>query len=156
MCYISNSETCQTSIQHQIHMVIQHYLCPKLYQRSFHLSLVLPSCMVVPVRDLGNKSVFSSSNTHFQQSFQLPTVSSSNYTGIDKFFTGLFPDNYDEMRGRFSSPNIQVSRNSLVSSTKSLVAYHKRMECNNTMIEDVNMDNDSPELSYKMTQEKTS
>jgi len=112
--------------------------------------------MVVPVRDLGNKSVFSSSNMHFQKSFQLPTVSSSNYTGINKFFTGLFPDNYDEMRGRSSSPNIQVSRNSLVSSTKSLVAYYKRMECNNTMIEDVNMDNDSPELSYKTTQEKTS
>jgi len=120
------------------------------------LSEVTPSCMVVPVRDLGNKSVFSSSNTHFQQSFQLPTVSSSNYTRIDKFFAGLFSDNYDEMRGRSSSPNIQVSRNSSVFSTKSLVAYHKRMECNNTMIEDVNMDNNSPKLLYKMTQEKTS
>ena len=122
---------------------------------SYH-HFVPPSCMVAPVRDLGNKSVFSPSNTHSQQNFQLPTVFSSNYTGMDKFFAGPSPDNYDEVRGRTSSPNIQFSRNSLVSSTKSSVAYHERMERNNAMIEDVDMNDVSPELSYKMTQEKTS
>jgi len=112
--------------------------------------------MVVPVRDLGNKSVFSPLNMHSQQSFQLPTVFSSNYTGVDKFFAGPSPDNYDEVRGRTSSPNIQVSRNSSVSPTKSSVAYHERIACNNTMIEDINMNDISPELSYETTQEKTS
>ena len=110
--------------------------------------------MVVLVRDLGNKSVFFSSNTHFQQSFQLPTVFLSNYTGMDKFFAESSPDNYNEVRGRTFSPNIQVSRKLLVSSTKSLVAYHKRIEHNNAMIKDIYMNNVSSKLSYKTTQEK--
>ena len=38
-----------------------------------------------------------------------------------------------------------------MSFTKSSVIYHERMECNN---EDVNMNDDSHALSYKMTQEK--
>jgi len=62
--------------------------------------------MVAPVRDLGNKSVFPPSNIHSQQSFQLPTVFLSNYIEIDKFFVGPSPDNYDEVRGKTSSPNI--------------------------------------------------
>ena len=107
--------------------------------------------MVAPVRDLGNKSVFSSSNMHSQQSFQLPTVFLSNYTEMDKFFAGPSPDNYDEVRGRTSLPNIQVSRNLSVSSTKYSVVFHERMEHNNTMIEDIDMNDVSPELSYKTT-----
>ena len=78
----------------------------------------------------------------------------SNYTEIDKYFAGPSPDNYDEVRDRISSPNIQVSRNLLVSSTKSLIAYHERIECNNA--EDININNVSSKLSYKTTQEKTS
>jgi len=110
------------------------------------LSLVLPSCMVVSIRDLRNKSVFFSSNMHSLQSFQLPTVFSSNHTEIDQFFAGPSPDNYNEVRGRTISPSVQISRNSSVSSTKSSVAYHERMEHNNTTIEDINMDNVSPGL----------
>ena len=81
---------------------------------------------------------------------------SSNYIEVDKFFAGPSPNNYNEMRGRTSSPNIQVSRNSLVSSTKSLVAYHEKIECNNTIIEDIDMNDVSPELLYETIQEKTS
>ena len=128
----------------------------RLLKYVFLLFLVPLSCMVAPIRDLGNKSVFSPSNTHSQQSFQLPTVFLSNYIEMDKFFAEPSPDNYNEMRGRTSSPNIQVSRNSLVSSTKSLVAYHEKIECNNTIIKDINMNDISPELLYETTQEKTS
>ena len=70
------------------------------------LSLVLPFCMVVPIRDLENKSVFFSSNMHSLQSFQLPTVFSSNHTGMDQFFVGPSPNNYNEVRGRTISPSI--------------------------------------------------
>ena len=110
--------------------------------------------MVVPIRDLGNKSVFFSSNTHSLQSFQLPTVFSSNHTGMDQFFTGPSPDNYNEVRGRTISPSIHVSRDLLVSSTKSSTAYHERIEHNNATIEDINMDDVSPRLLYETIQEK--
>ena len=41
-----------------------------------------------------------------------------------------------------------------MSSTKSLVVYHEKMECNNAMIIDVNIDDNSPALSYETAQEK--
>ena len=75
---------------------------------------------------------------------------------MDKFFAGPSPNNYDEVRGRTSSLNIHISRNSLVSSTKSSVVYYERMEQNHTMIEDIDMNDVSPKLSYEMTQKKTS
>ena len=106
--------------------------------------------MVAPVRDLGNKFAFFSSNTHLQQDLQLPTVFPSNHTGMD-ILPGYSPDNYNEVRGRRVSHKSQGSRDLSMSSTKSSVIYHERMECNN---EDVDMDDDSHALSYKMTQEK--
>ena len=120
-------------------------------KKSPLLSLIPPSCMVVPIRDLGNKFVFFSLNMHSQQSFQLPTVFLSKYTGMDNIFTETAPDNYDEVRGRTLLSNIQVSRNSLVSFTKSSVVYHERMKCNNTIIKDIDMNNVFPGLSYEMT-----
>jgi len=132
-------------------------VCSALYFVVFPttlLSLVPPSCMVAPIRDLGNKYVFFSSNMHSLQSFQLPTVFSSNHTGIDQFFAGSSPDNYNEVRGRTISPSVQVSRDLLVFSTKSSVAYYERMEHNNTTIENINMDNVSPGLPYETTQKK--
>ena len=91
---------------------------------------------------------------HSQHNLQLPTVCPTSYTGMEDFFSGKTPDNYDEVRGRTASSKLQVSRDSSMSSTKSSVAYHKRMESNNVIIEDIDMDEDSPGLSYKMTQEK--
>jgi len=78
----------------------------------------------------------------------------SNHTGIDQFFAGPSPDNYDEVRGRTISHNIYVSRDSSVFSTKSSVAYHKRMKHNNVTIEDIDIDNVSPRLPCKIIQGK--
>jgi len=64
------------------------------------------------------------------------------------------PDNYDKVRDKTSSPKPQSSRASSMSLTKYLVAYHERMEYNNSLNEDINMDNDSPWLSYETPQEQ--
>ena len=112
------------------------------------LSLVPPSCMVVPVRDLGNKFTSFSSNTIPLQIFELLTVSHSNNTGMD-FFAGSSPDNYDEMRGRSSLTKGNISRDSSMYSSKSSIAYHEKMELNNTMDIDVDIDDNSPALFYE-------
>jgi len=111
------------------------------------LSLIPSSHMVAPIRDLGNNSFSFSSNIHSQQDFQLPTVFSMNCIGMDSLFSGSFPDNFDDIRGRTPTSKLQVSRDLSLSSTKSLVAYHKRMEGNNAM----NIDDVSSALSYEMT-----
>ena len=85
---------------------------------------------------------------HPQQTFNLPTVSSSTNTGMDILPRNI-PDNYDEVRNRTSSPKLQFSRASSMPLTKSSVAYYERMEYNNGLNKDINMDNDSPQLSYK-------
>jgi len=74
--------------------------------------------MVAPVRDLENKSFSFSSNTHSQQDFQLPTMFSTNCTGMDGLFLGPSPNNYDEVRGKSPTSKSQVSRDLLLSSTK--------------------------------------
>ena len=107
----------------------------------------------MPIRDLGNKFAFSSSNTHLQQSFELPTILPSNYTEMD-ITAGYSPDKYDEVKGRTFLPKLQVSKDSSMSSTKSLVTYHDKIECNNALNEDVNMNNNSSVLLYKTSQEK--
>ena len=61
-------------------------------------------------------------------------------------------DNFDEIRSRTSSPKPQFSKISLMSLTKSSVAYHERIEYNNGLNKDVNMDNNSPKLSYETPQ----
>ena len=73
---------------------------------------------------------------------------------MDNIFAEASPDNFNEVRGRTLLSNVQVSRNSLVSSTKFSVAYYKRMEHNNATIEDIDMDDVSLGLSYETTQEK--
>ena len=56
------------------------------------------------------------------------------------------------MRERMFSQSSNVSRDTSMSSTKSSVVYHKRMEKNNDM--DINKDV-SPGLSYETSQEQT-
>jgi len=87
------------------------------------------------------------------QTFVLPTVSFPSNTGMD-FFAGPSPDNYNEVRGRPLSTKGNISRDLSMSSTKSSVAYHERMECNNAMVVDEKMDDISPALSYEEEQEK--
>jgi len=69
-------------------------------------------------------------------------------------FSGIAPDNHDEMRGRSLSTNVNVSRDSSMSSTRSSVAYHEKIEQNNTMIIDNDPNDSSPALSYKDKQER--
>ena len=118
------------------------------------LSLELPSCMVVPAKNLENKSLFFTPIMHSQHNLQLLTVYSTNYIEMDNIFSEKAPDNYNEVRDRTALPKSQMLRDLLISSTKSSVVYHERIESNNTTIENVNMNNKSPGLSYKMTQEK--
>jgi len=58
------------------------------------------------------------------------------------------------VRDRTASSKSQALRDLSMSTTKSLVAYHERIESNNAITEDINMNKDSPGLSYKTTQEK--
>ena len=83
--------------------------------------------MVAPVRDLGNKFSSTTSNMSSSSLLNLPTVSSISNTGMD-IFSGIAPNNYDEVRGRSLSANANISRDSSMSSTRSSVAYHEKME----------------------------
>jgi len=69
-------------------------------------------------------------------------------------FAGFAPDNYNKVRGRTLLTKEQTSRDSSMSSTKLSIAYHERMECNNAMNIDIDMDNNSLALSYETFQEK--
>ena len=120
----------------------------KTKKTTLLLSLVPPSCMVVPVRDLENKFTFFSSNTILLQTFELPTVSHSNNTGMD-IFAESPPNNYDEVKGRSLLTKRNISRDSSMSSSKSSVVYYEKMELNNAMNVDVNIDDNSPALSYE-------
>ena len=91
---------------------------------------------------------------HSQHNLQLPTVYLTSYTEISDIFSGKASDNYNEVRGRTALSKSQALRDLSMSSTKSPVAYHERMESNNAITKDVDMDEDSPGLSYKTTQEK--
>jgi len=121
------------------------------FSGNVHLSLVPPSCMVAPMRDLGNKLFSFSFNMHFQQSSQLPTVFLTNCIGMDSLSSGPSSNNVDEVRGRTPTSKSLVSRDSSMSSTKSLVAYHERMENNN----DIDVDDVSSELALDSTQGKS-
>jgi len=109
--------------------------------------------MVVPIRDLGNKFTSTTSNTIPTQTFELPTVSYSNNTGMN-IFAGPFSDNYDEVRGKSLSTKGNISRDSSMFSMKLSIAYYEKMELNNAMVIDNKMDNISPALSYEIDQEK--
>ena len=87
------------------------------------------------------------------QTFALPTASFSNNTGMD-IFTEPSPDNYDKVKGRLLSTKEYISRDLSMSSTKSSVMYHKKMEYNNAIVIDKEMVNISPTLSYETNQKK--
>ena len=109
--------------------------------------------MVVSIRDLENKFFSSATIMYSHQPLNLLTVFPSTYTEID-ILSGKIPDNYDKVRGRTISLLLQLSRASSISSTKSLVAYHKRIEYNNSLNKDIEIDEDSTRLSYETYQEQ--
>ena len=117
------------------------------------LSLVPPSYMVVSIRDLGNKFSFTMTNTPPTLNFKLPTVSSTSNTGMD-LSSRPYSDNFDEVRGRNSFTNKNISRDSSMFFTMFSIAYYNRMTINNGM--DVNkvMNNNFPTLSYEDEQKK--
>jgi len=80
-------------------------------------------------------------------------VSSSTNIEIDLSYRNI-SNNYDKVRGRTSSSKPQSSRTSSMFLTKSLVAYHERMENNNGLDEDFNMGDNSPQLSYTTLKEQ--
>ena len=115
------------------------------------LSLVPPSCIVVPVRDLGNNFFISSTNTYSQQDSDstLPTVFLVNHTGMDSS-TGQLPAFNFEVRGRTPTSNINLSRDSSTMSSGWVILYHNRMnvnmDCNSTV------GDSTPKLSYEIEQ----
>ena len=125
--------------------------------RPLLLSLLPLSCIVIPTGKLANKHFLttniSSTITSHSQAFTLPTVFPSSNTGID-FLAGSFSNNYDEMRDRSLSTNINISRNLSISFTKSSVVYYDRIESNNAMVINDKMVDTSPSLSYETDKEK--
>ena len=117
--------------------------------------LLLPSYMVVPIGNLVNKlfssSNFSSSIIDNSQDSSIPIMFPNNM-GMD-FPTGPIPDNYDEVRSKTLSTNRSISRNTLMSSTRSSVVYHERKIHNNLKDKDDPMDS-TPELFYETEQER--
>jgi len=65
------------------------------------------------------------------------------------FFVEFFFNNYNEVRDKSLSTKKNISRNLLMSSMKSSVTCYKRMEHNNAMVIDKEMDNISSALSYE-------
>ena len=104
--------------------------------------------MVASIRDLGNKFSFTTTNISPTLTFELPTMSSTSYIGID-LSSGPYPNNYDEVRGRTPFTNKNTSRDSSMSSIKSSVTYYERMANNNSMDVDEVMNDNSPILFYE-------
>ena len=69
-------------------------------------------------------------------------------------FAGPSPDNFDEVRDRSCSTKGNISRDSSMFSIKSSIVYHKKIEHNNAMVIDDEMNDIFPALSYETDQEK--
>ena len=117
------------------------------------LSLIPPSYIIVPNRELANKSLLNSSTYAISSlNTNLPTMEPLNNIGID-IFKGQNSNNYDDMRDRKPSRSPNSSRDASMVSSMFSIPYHKKMERNNRM--DINdSSNLSFELSYKTLQEK--
>ena len=118
------------------------------------LSLIPPFYMVVPNRELANKSFLNSSIYAILPSTNtnVPAMDPLKSTGID-IFKEQNPDNYDDVRGRTNSHSPNSSRDASMVSSTSSIPYHEKMEKNNGMEID-NNDNTSQELFYETLQEK--
>ena len=91
---------------------------------SLLLSFLPPSCMVVPIRELVN-TLFSTSTTTIQ-SLQMACLPSTMDMNID----------IDIIRERSASSSRINSRESLIDSKASSMAYHERMEVINNLLND--------------------
>ena len=124
---------------------------------SLLLFLLPPSCMVAPIGNIANKTLFSSatnfntSNTALNIKSSIPTMSSANNIGMD-IPTGQVPATELKVRGRNSISPVNLSRESLMASSGCLMPYHERMNI------DMDPTSEEPnlELSYETEQEKAS
>jgi len=94
--------------------------------------------MVVPIRDIEIKFFLSLANMILPHNMTLLTISLLANMEIDLSFRNI-SDNYNKMRGRTTSPNLQSSRTFPISSSKSSVAYHVKMENNNDLEDNINI-----------------
>ena len=103
------------------------------YQLSL-LSLLPPSCMVVPIRKVANIHISNSSASY--QHFSMTHLPSDM--------------DIDNIRGRSSLPFKPGLRDLSIFLTVSLKAYHKYMECNNNLPDDnIQEPINSSQLFYK-------
>ena len=124
---------------------------------SLLLFLLSPSCIVAPIGNTAKKFISPSTlNTtimsHNLQTF-LPTMNESSNTGMDKS-TETNPITNSNLRGRISSIERNLSRDTSMSSTCSFVTYHERVTMNNGMDIDSDPPTDFPALSYEEKREK--
>jgi len=113
--------------------------------------------MVVPIGNIANKFISPSplSTTIMSRNLQtfIPTVNKSSNTKINKS-TGTKPVNNSDSRSRTSGFERNLSRDASMSSTYSLVPYHKRVTMNNGRDIDSNPPTDFPALFYEKEQKK--
>ena len=90
------------------------------------LSLIPPSYIVVPNRDLRNIQFFTSAIPPTTLQMACLLVESMIDINVNKYV-----NNYDDVRGRFLSPNSINSRSASVLSKASTISYYKRIEIQN-------------------------
>ena len=91
------------------------------------LSLVLPSCMVVPIRDIGNKFLSTSTTTNSHSNMALQLLPPNMGMDIDNFISSNV-DNYNDMRDHTMTSNKTSSRTISMSLSKVLVDYATKMK----------------------------
>ena len=108
---------------------------------AFLLSLIPPSCIVAPNRDLGNKHLLTSA--FISSSVQMANLPPDVAMDVDNV------NNFDDVRGRSSSFSKVSSRSASMSSSASSVPYSERMAANNNLLDNDKEPIDSSQLSYK-------
>ena len=108
------------------------------------LSLVPPSCIVAPIRELVNK--YLSTSAFNSTPLQMTRIPANEAMDVN---------NYNDIRGRTTSSSKVSLRVALVTSNASSISYHERMEINNNLSDEEFRDPiDSSQLSYKGNNEE--
>ena len=113
------------------------------------LSLIPPSYIVAPLRDIGNKLLLISTTTNSYSNMTLP---SNMRMDIDDFVSRNV-DNYDDMRDCTITSDKTTFKTVSMFLSKILVNYTTRMEWLNNISDEDNIrdPSDSLQLSYAKT-----
>ena len=113
------------------------------------LSLIPPSYIVAPLRDIGNKFLFISTTTNSYSNMTLPP----NMRMDINDFVSRNVDNYDDIRGCTMTSNKTTFKTVSMFLSKVLVDYTTRMEWLNNISDEDNIRDpiDSLQLSYAKT-----